>query len=66
MCPGPTSRTFRSDAAADDAPAEVPGIPVGRLGWPEEMAEAICWLASDRSSFVTGHVLQANGGRYMV
>ena len=67
MCPGPTSRSFRADAPADGAaPAEVPGIPIGRLGWPEEMAEAICWLASDRSSFVTGHVLQVNGGRYMV
>ncbi len=65
MCPGPTSRTFRDDADPDTAPKEMAGIPVGRLGWPEEMAEAICWLASDRSSFVTGHVLHANGGRYM-
>lgn len=64
MCPGPTSRTFRADAS-DTAPAEAPGIPIGRLGWPEEMAEAIGWLASDRSSFVTGHVLHVNGGRYM-
>jgi NAD(P)-dependent dehydrogenase (short-subunit alcohol dehydrogenase family) len=65
MCPGPTSRTFHADADPDAAPETAPGIPVGRLGWPEEMAEAICWLASDRSSFVTGHVLHANGGRYM-
>jgi NAD(P)-dependent dehydrogenase (short-subunit alcohol dehydrogenase family) len=65
MCPGPTARTFREDADPGVEPEEVPGIPVGRLGWPEEMAEAICWLASDRSSFVTGHVLHANGGRYM-
>ena len=71
MCPGPTSRSFRPEPGTADADAaaavkEQPGIPIGRLGWPEEMAEAICWLASDRSSFVTGHVLQVNGGRYMV
>lgn len=36
--------------------------PVGRLGRPEEIAEAIVWLLSDRSSFVTGHALAADGG----
>jgi NAD(P)-dependent dehydrogenase (short-subunit alcohol dehydrogenase family) len=67
MSPGPTSREARPvDAApAPEARSPVEGIPLGRLGWPEEMAEAICWLASDRSSFVTGHVLHVNGGRLM-
>ncbi|MFH5834287.1 glucose 1-dehydrogenase [Halalkalibaculum sp. DA384] len=36
--------------------------PVGRLGTPEEIAEAVVWLASSRSSFVTGHALMVDGG----
>ena len=36
--------------------------PMGRLGQPREVAQAIAWLASDRSSFVTGEVLAVDGG----
>ncbi|MCR9096317.1 MAG: SDR family oxidoreductase [bacterium] len=36
--------------------------PVGRLGWPEEQARAALFLASDLSSFVTGHNLPVDGG----
>lgn len=38
------------------------GEPVGRLGKPEEIAEAVVWLCSDGASFVTGHPLVADGG----
>ncbi|MEU3528746.1 glucose 1-dehydrogenase [Streptomyces sp. NPDC038707] len=36
--------------------------PMGRLGRPEEVAEAVLWLASDSASFVTGHCLAVEGG----
>jgi NAD(P)-dependent dehydrogenase (short-subunit alcohol dehydrogenase family) len=36
--------------------------PVGRLGTPEEVAEAVLWLCSDAASFVTGHTLAVDGG----
>ncbi len=36
--------------------------PIGRLGTPEEMAQAVLFLASSRSSFVTGAALVADGG----
>jgi NAD(P)-dependent dehydrogenase (short-subunit alcohol dehydrogenase family) len=36
--------------------------PMGRMGTPEEMAEAAIWLCSDKSSFVNGHALVADGG----
>lgn len=36
--------------------------PVGRMGQPEEVAEAILWLCSDASSFVTGHAMAVDGG----
>jgi NAD(P)-dependent dehydrogenase (short-subunit alcohol dehydrogenase family) len=35
---------------------------LGRLGRPEEVAEMVCWLASDRASFVTGAYLPVDGG----
>ena len=36
--------------------------PIGRMGLPGEVAEAIVWLASDAASFITGHPLSIDGG----
>jgi NAD(P)-dependent dehydrogenase (short-subunit alcohol dehydrogenase family) len=38
------------------------GVPLGRLGRPEEIARAIVWLLSDAASFVIGHALAVDGG----
>lgn len=40
-------------------------VPLGRLGLPKEAAAVICFLLSDRSSYVTGQVLHVNGGLLM-
>jgi 3-oxoacyl-[acyl-carrier protein] reductase len=40
-------------------------IPLGRLGTADEVAAAICFLASDEAAYITGHVLAVNGGLYM-
>ncbi len=40
-------------------------IPVGRLGEPEEVADCVVFLASEKSGFVTGSTLSVNGGQYM-
>ena len=40
-------------------------IPLQRLGTPQDVAAAVCFLASDEASYITGHVLAVNGGMYM-
>jgi 3-oxoacyl-[acyl-carrier protein] reductase len=39
-------------------------IPLGRLGTPDDVASAVCFLASDEAAYITGHVLAVNGGMY--
>jgi len=41
------------------------GIPVGRMGKPEEIARAVVFLASEGAGFITGETLSINGGQYM-
>lgn len=43
----------------------VSGIPVGRLGQPEEVARAVLFLTADEASFITGETISVNGGQHM-
>ncbi|PRY18300.1 SDR family NAD(P)-dependent oxidoreductase [Kineococcus rhizosphaerae] len=45
-----------------DVDSVAAGTPLGRVGEPHEIAEAVVWLASPRAGFVTGHVLSVDGG----
>ncbi|MGA7574924.1 MAG: 3-oxoacyl-[acyl-carrier-protein] reductase [Terriglobales bacterium] len=40
-------------------------IPLGRVGAPQDVANAVCFLASEEASYITGHVLNVNGGLLM-
>ena len=55
------TRRSASKAHGDWASA----IPLGRLGTPADVAAAVCFLASDEASYITGQVLAVNGGMYM-
>ncbi len=60
---------IETDMTKDVPPAALDQVramtPMGRLGMPEEIADAIVFLASPRASFITGQVLAVNGGMYM-
>lgn len=43
----------------------IANIPLGRLGGPEDVAKGVLFLASNDSSYITGHVLNVNGGMFM-
>ncbi len=55
--------TGQSEAALIQQ-AWIDQIPIGRLGEPGEVADAIVWLASERASFITGQTLLVDGGMY--
>jgi 3-oxoacyl-[acyl-carrier protein] reductase len=43
----------------------VKSIPLGRVGTPDDIANAVCFLASEEAAYITGHVLNVNGGMLM-
>jgi NAD(P)-dependent dehydrogenase (short-subunit alcohol dehydrogenase family) len=65
VAPGPTDTGMltRFTRTAENKAALVTTVPMGRLGLSEELANAIVFIASDEASFITGHVLNVDGGK---
>ena len=64
VAPGPTDTGMltRFTGTPKNKAALVKGVPLGRLGLPEEVADGIVFIASDAASFITGHILNVDGG----
>jgi NAD(P)-dependent dehydrogenase (short-subunit alcohol dehydrogenase family) len=65
VAPGPTDTGMltRFTGTPENKAALASGVPLGRLGLSEELANAIVFIASDEASFITGHVLHVDGGK---
>jgi 3-oxoacyl-[acyl-carrier protein] reductase len=62
ISPGPVQTGWIGPRLAEEIPAE---IPLGRIGRPEEIADAILFFASEQASWITGQLLYVGGGHVM-
>jgi NAD(P)-dependent dehydrogenase (short-subunit alcohol dehydrogenase family) len=65
VAPGPTETPLldRFSGSADRKAALAAGVPLKRVGRPEEIADAIVFAASSKASFISGQVIAVNGGK---
>ncbi|MCC6164453.1 MAG: 3-oxoacyl-ACP reductase FabG [Acidobacteria bacterium] len=64
VAPGLIDTDMTRDISSDAQATWASAIPLGRLGTPEDVAAAVCFLASDAAGYITGQVLAVNGGMY--
>ena len=71
VCPGPTDTPLLAAVAGDDERGQkvraalVSAIPMKRVGQPEDIPGAVCFLASDDAAFITGQTISVSGGLTM-
>jgi NAD(P)-dependent dehydrogenase (short-subunit alcohol dehydrogenase family) len=65
VAPGPTDTGMlnRFTGTPERKAGLAAGVPLGRIGQPDEIAQAIVFIASDKASFITGQILTADGGK---
>ena len=65
VAPGPTETGMLNRFAgnAERKAALAAGVPLGRVGQPEEIVEAIVFVASEAASFLTGQIISVDGGK---
>jgi 3-oxoacyl-[acyl-carrier protein] reductase len=65
LAPGTAATDLIADWSEETQARLRAQIPLGRFAQPEEIAEAVCFLVSDRAAFITGATLDINGGLYL-
>jgi len=65
IAPGFIETSMTAALSEEFKQSAVKQIPLGRVGTPEDIASAVAFLASDEASYITGHVLNVNGGMLM-
>jgi NAD(P)-dependent dehydrogenase (short-subunit alcohol dehydrogenase family) len=60
--PGPIETPLLAKGTGGDPHSYASFVPMGRIGQPDEIADAVVWLLSDEAKFVTGHTLPVDGG----
>jgi 3-oxoacyl-[acyl-carrier protein] reductase len=66
VAPGFIATDMTAQLAADQQQQLISQVALGRLGAPEDIANAVAFLASAQASYITGETLHVNGGMYMV
>ena len=64
IAPGVIETPMLKEYNEEDLEALRAGIPLGRLGKPEDVARSAAFMMSDAASYITGQVLAVNGGMY--
>jgi NAD(P)-dependent dehydrogenase (short-subunit alcohol dehydrogenase family) len=62
VCPGFIDTAFVRSSLATRGAKLLESVPMGRLGNPDEVAQMVIWLLSDRASYVTGSTMGMDGG----
>jgi len=60
--PGPVETPLLHKGTGGDPHSYASFVPMGRIGQPDEIADAVVWLLSDEARYVTGHTLPVDGG----
>ncbi len=65
ICPGYIATDMTASVKPEVLDSIIKQIPVGRMGTPEEIAETVAFLASEKAAFITGSTVTINGGQFM-
>lgn len=65
VAPGITETEMTKDRIVTGLQGYLEKLPVGRIGQPEDIANAVIFLASEKAGFITGQVIHSNGGMYL-
>jgi NAD(P)-dependent dehydrogenase (short-subunit alcohol dehydrogenase family) len=63
VAPGPIETHHLERAGPEAKRRAATSVPMGRVGTPQEVADVVLWLCSDRSSYVTGATIPIDGGQ---